>query len=312
MTTTVKLQLVDVLGLPLDDRTIIVDVFSLDNSIHSQATVPLNGETNVSIQLQDCPLGVYRFQLSPTNYQVVQFFLTLPPGGTIERDKPVMFPVDPGQVIGIASSPFGNLPGKLQEFLTSATIQATDGSIPANGASIRVGEDLYNDLPPKLKAALLNLFLKSLNTKLDDGTTCFDHLNLLRELDQDRLFATCDAALLEEIMDSHQFHSVDFSLHKDILGYTRFVSYKTLDREGNLQLTLSRKGTTDGDYLVDMDIDEAQGIAHAFEVVQNIFIGKTNPYNVREILMATQGLRPLYTFELPEEKTASVAVGATA
>lgn len=222
-----------------------------------------------------------------------------------------MFPVDPGQVIDIAAPPFGNLPGTLQ-FLTSATIQAADGSIPANGASIRVGEDLYDALPPKLKAALLNLFLKSLNTKLGDGTTCFDHLHLLRELDQDRLFATGDGALLEEIMDSRQFHSVDFSLHKDILGYTRFASYKTLDREGNLQLTLSRKGTTGNDYLVDMDIDEAQGIAHAFEVVQNVFTGKTNPYNVREILMATQGLPPLYTFELPEDKTASVAVGATA
>ncbi|MGC2745179.1 MAG: hypothetical protein WA672_18575 [Candidatus Angelobacter sp.] len=311
MTTTVKLQLVDVLRLPLDDRTIIIDVFSLDNSIHSQATVPLNGETDVSIQLQDCPPGVYRFQLSPTNYQVVQFFLILPPGGTVERDKPVMFPVDPAQVIGIAAPTFGNLPGDLKEFLTSARI-AADGSIPANGTSIQVGEDLYDALPPKLKAALLNLFLKSINTKLGDGTTCFDHLHLLKELDQDRLFATCDAALLEEVMDSHQFHSVDFSLHKDILGYTRFSSYKTLDREGNLQLTLSRKGTTGNDYLVDMDIDEAQGIAHAFEVIQNVFTGLTNPYNVREILMATQGLRPLYTFELPEQKTASVTVGATA
>jgi len=309
MTTTVKLQLVDVLGLPLDDRTIIIDVFSLDNSIHSQATVLLNGQTNVSIQLQDCPLGVYRFQLSPTNYQVVQFFLTLPPGGTIERDKPVVFPVDPAQVIGIAAPPFGNLPGKLEDFLTSAMIQAADGSIPPNQAPIEVGEDLYNALPPKLKAALLNLFLKSMNTKLDDRTTCFDHLHVLRELDQDRLFATCDAALLEEVMDSHQFNSVDFSLHKNILGYTRFASYKTLDREGNLQLTFSRKGATGNDYLVDMDIDEAQGIAHAFEVIQNVFTGKTNPYNVREILMATQGLRPLYTFELPEEKMAHVAVG---
>jgi hypothetical protein len=306
----VKLQLVDVLGLPLDDRTIIIDVFSLDNSIHSQATVLLNGQTSVSIQLQDCSLGVYRFQLSPTNYQVVQFFLTLPPGGTIERDKPVVFPEDPAQVIGIAAPHFGNLPGKLEDFLTSAMIQAADGSIPPNGAPIEVGEDLYNALPPKLKAALLNLFLKSMNTKLGDSTTCFDHLHVLRELDQDRLFATCDAALLEEVMDSHQFNSVDFSLHKNILGYTRFASYKTLDREGNLQLTFSRKGTTGNDYLVDMDIDEAQGIAHAFEVIQNVFSGKTNPYNVREILMATQGLRPLYTFELPEEKMAHVAVGA--
>jgi hypothetical protein len=312
MTTIVKLQLIDVLGLPLDDRTIIIDIFSLDNSIHSRATVLLNGETKVSIQVQDCPPGVYRFQLSPTNYQAIQFFLTLLPGGTVERDKPVMFPIDPALEIGIAAPPFGNLPGKLQDFLTSATIRAVDGSIPVNGAPILVGEDLYDALPPKLKAALLNLFLKSFNTKLGDGTTCFDHIHLLRELDQDRLFATCDAALLEEVMDSHQFHSVDFSLHKEILGYSRFASYKTLDREGNLQLTLSRKGTTGNDYLVDMDIDEAQGIAHAFEVVQNVFSGLTNPYNVREILMATQRLRPLYTFEMPEEKAASVAVGASA
>lgn len=88
MMTTIKLQLVDVLGLSLDDRTVIVDVFSLDNSIHSQATVLLNGETNVSIRVQDCPPGVYRFQLSPTNYQVVQFFLTLPPEEPSSATKP--------------------------------------------------------------------------------------------------------------------------------------------------------------------------------------------------------------------------------
>jgi hypothetical protein len=169
MTTIVKLQLIDVLGLPLDDRTIIIDIFSLDNSIHSRATVLLNGETKVSIQVQDCPPGVYRFQLSPTNYQAIQFFLTLLPGGTVERDKPVMFPIDPALEIGIAAPPFGNLPGKLQDFLTSATIRAVDGSIPVNGAPILVGEDLYDALPPKLKAALLNLFLKSFNTKLGDG-----------------------------------------------------------------------------------------------------------------------------------------------
>jgi len=312
MTTTVKLRLVDVLGLPLDDQTITVDIFSLDNAIHFQATIPLNGQTDVLVQLEDCPLGVYRFQLSPSNYQVIQFFLTLPPGGTIARNKPVVFPVQPGQVIGLAAPPFGNLPGRLQEFLTSATIEAADGSTPPNGVSTPAGEDLYNALAPKLKAALLNLFLKSSSIKLGDGSSCFDHIHLLRELDQDRLFATCGADLVEEVIDSAQFHSVDFSLHKDILGYTRFASYKTLDREGNLQLTLSRKGTTGNDYLVDMDIDEEQGINHVFEVIHNAVAGKTDPYNVREILMAAQGLRPLYGFELPEGRTANVALGATA
>jgi hypothetical protein len=310
MTTTVKLRFVDVLGLPLDDHTVTVDVFSLDNTIHFQAIVPLNGQTDVAVNLEDSRLGVYRFQLSPTNYQVIQFFLTLPPGGTIVRKKPVVFPVDPAQVIAIGAPTFADLPAKLQNFLTSATIQPDSGSVPVAGVATPAGEDLYTALPPRLKAALLNLFLKSSSTKLSDGTTCFDHIQVLRELDQDRLFATIDVGLLEETMDSATFHSVDFSLHKEILGYKLFSSYKTGDREGNLQLTFSRKGTTGADYLIDMDIDEAQGIAHAFEVVRNVFTGLTDPYNVREILMAAQGLRPLYTFVFAQKKVASVAAAA--
>jgi hypothetical protein len=61
-----------------------------------------------------------------------------------------------------------------------------------------------------------------------------------------------------------------------------------------------------------MDIDEEQGINHVFEVIHNAVAGKTDPYNVREILMAAQGLRPLYGFELPESRNANVALGATA
>jgi hypothetical protein len=116
MTTTVKLKFVDVLGLPLDDHTVTVDVFSLDNTIHFQAIVPLNGQTDVAINLEDSPLGVYRFQLSPTNYQVIQFFLSLPPGGVIARKKPVVFPVDPAQVIAIGAPAFADLPPPTSEF----------------------------------------------------------------------------------------------------------------------------------------------------------------------------------------------------
>lgn len=310
MTTTIKLRLVDVLGLPLDDHRVTVDVFSLDNTIHFQAVVLLNGQTDVAVNLEDSPLGVYRFQLSPTNYQVIQFFLSLPPGGTIVRKKPVVFPVDSAQVIAIGAPTFADLPTNLQSFLTSATIQPHSGAVPVAGAARPVGEDLYTALPPKLKACLLNLFLKSSTIKLGDGTSCFDHIQTLCELDQDRLFATTDVALLEEIIDSAIFHPVDFSLHKEILGYKLFSSYKTRESEGNLQLTFSRKGTTGADYLVDIDIDEAQGIAHTFEVVRNVFTGLTNPYNVREILTAAQGLRSLYTVVFAQKKAASVTAAA--
>ena len=311
MKTAVKLQFVDVLGLPLDDQTVTVDIFSLDNTIHFQAVVAINGDTDATITLEDCPGGTYRFMLSPTNYQVIQFFMNLPPGGSVTRDKPCMFPVDPDQVINIGAPPFANLPQELQDFLNGADINNDGSIVPDGSAPPTTGEDLYSALPPKLKAALLNLFLKSSNTILPDGSTCFSHIHILREQDQDRLFATADADLLQDAMNSKKLHSVDFSLHKEILGYKLFSSFKTFDAQGNLQLTFSHKNNGN-DLLVDMDIDEAQGIAHAFEVIHNVFSGLTNPYNVREILMATQGLRPLYSFVFPQKKIATVAAGAAA
>ena len=133
-TTAVKLKFVDVLGLPLDDHTVTVDVFSLDNTIHFQAVVPVTDDPNATINLEDCPLGTYRFMLSPTNYQVIQFFMNLPPGGTVVRDKPCVFPVDPDQVIAIGAPPFGNLPQELQDFLNAADIQQ-NGGIVADGST---------------------------------------------------------------------------------------------------------------------------------------------------------------------------------
>lgn len=311
MSTTVKLKLTDVLGAPLDDHTVTVDIFSLDNTRHFQTIVPLSGQTDVAIKLDDAPMGVYRFMLSPTNYQVIQFFLTLPPpDGTVTRKKPVMFPVDPDQVIDISAPAFGSLPQDLQRLLNSAKIH-TDGTVVTDNTVTPTGEALYTALPPKLKAALLNLFLKGSNTNLGDGTNCFNHALTLRELDQDRFFATIDTGLLPDVTDSNKFHSVDFSLHKEILGYKLFASYKTKDAQGNLQLTLSRKDPAGNDSLVDMDIDEAQGIQHVFEVIRNVFTGLTNPYNVREILMGAQKLKPLYGFVFPEKKVASMAAAAT-
>lgn len=61
---------------------------------------------------------------------------------------------------------------------------------------------------------------------------------------------------------------------------------------------------------MDVDIDEAQGIAHAFEVVRNVFTGLTNPYNAREIPTADQGLKSLYTVVFAQKKAASATAAA--
>lgn len=302
-TTTIRLTLQDVLGNPLDDHAVLCDIFDLHNINHYQVNIPIDGHTDVAIKLQNAPGGVYRFELSPTNYRVVQFFLTLPPGGTTSRKEPVVFPVDADRVVDISAPSFGDLNPKLQLLLKSSSI-SPDGSRPATS-----GQPLYDALPPKLKAALLNLFVKSSNTMLGSRESCFDYIcghNIVK-LDQDRVFAKIDAALAEESAVSKDFRSADFSLHREIPPYKCFASFKTLNSVGNLQLTFLRNGATGNDYLVDMDIDEAQGIVHAFEVIKNTFTGLTNPYDVREILTVAQGLKPLYSFRFAQLRVASIA-----
>jgi len=51
---------------------------------------------------------------------------------------------------------------------------------------------------------------------------------------------------------------------------------------------------------VDMDIDDAQGFDHIFQVVGNLFGGPTHPYNIHEILFASQELDPGYRLVMHE------------
>src|SRR5262249_9391920 len=65
------------------------------------------------------------------------------------------------------------------------------------------------------------------------------------------------------------FHSVSAALHDPMPGYHIVSSFKTFDHYGNLQLTFQRRGDTGADYAADIDIDDAQGIEHAFQVIRN-------------------------------------------
>src|SRR5207244_3121766 len=105
-TTTVKFKFTDALGAPLDDHSVVVDIFSLDNSTHFRTLVPLSGQTEVAIGLQDAASGIYRFQLAPTNYRFLQFFFRLTEDETVTREAPVVFPVDPARVADISAPAF--------------------------------------------------------------------------------------------------------------------------------------------------------------------------------------------------------------
>lgn len=107
-------------------------------------------------------------------------------------------------------------------------------------------------------------------------------------LEQDRLFLKVTAALVEETANSNAFHPVPAALHEPVPGYTIIPCYKTFDHYGNLQLTLQRQGDTGTNYAVDVDIDDAQGIEHIFQVRHNSVAGPANPYGVHEILLQSK------------------------
>jgi hypothetical protein len=288
---TLQLELANAAEEDLNDF-VRIELFSATNSTHTQNNTRVQRNITVKDIEADGAGTVYRLVLTPSNYRLVQFFVMLADGQTVSKTVP--FPVDPARVSKIQAAPFTGLGAKVQTFLAQSEIPR----FQAPGGGFLQGNDLYEalDKTPKLKACLLNITAKSAATPLRDGTTCLDHYNSMIRMEQDRLFIRINAALMEEVENSPLFHSVSPAMHEAVPGYTITESFKTLDRYGNLQLTFQRRGTSGGDYLADVDIDDAQGIEHIFQVLRNSISGPTNPYDIHDILMTDQQLDPGYSF----------------
>jgi hypothetical protein len=77
-------------------------------------------------------------------------------------------------------------------------------------------------------------------------------------------------------------------------------SFKSRDAHANIQVTFMTHKETRA-LAADIDIDEASGIEHGFEVIENaVFRRRTNPYVIREFMAIAarqhRSLRPTYSF----------------
>jgi len=266
-----KLQLHDVPGDDLNDA-VTIELLSTSGACHYHNTEQVRG--GLTLTGIDCtPAAPYRLLVAPTRYRSRSLFVTLRSGRTAVCD--LTFPVLPSKVRALQAPPYTDLPEPLRARLRGTRYQA---------------------LRPLQQACLLNIAAKASAVILDDGRSCLDHIAEIIRVRQDRVLARTTAALHDQAGQSSRFNQVSGVLHPAPAGYRPAGSFKTKDLHGNLQLTFFRRGESGNDYLVDADIDEARGIEHLFEVVRNAVNGPTNPYDVREILIAGQGLHPGYSF----------------
>ncbi len=149
----------------------------------------------------------------------------------------------------------------------------------------------YAELTDLQKAGLLNLYAKA------TAIGIIEHIESIIEVRPARLFAKVSDDFLDIVRDStdlfHEASGISHAFNKPWRRIEKAGSFKTRDRQANLQLTFATN--SDNQLLVDMDIDDNQGIAHAFDVIGHALTGAdTHPYNIQQVLLALQGIDPGY------------------
>jgi hypothetical protein len=101
--------------------------------------------------------------------------------------------------------------------------------------------------------------------------------------------------LVKEGVTRGDFEKVSGTLHTPPPGYHSADSFKTRDSFGNLQLTFFASDDAPLRFKVDADIDDANGIAHGFQVLRNAVCDRaTHPFDIHQILVFHQQLVPGY------------------
>ena len=250
-----KLKLVDAFGEQLQQPTVVM----CRNQINGQVAtfqVPA-GKTAALNGLSGAPKGLYSVQVDPASYLPCGVFVNLPASGSI--GKVLAFAVDPDRIAKVEFPAFTKLAGAARQLL--------DKSKAVTGFAGKAGTALYNALDDIRRAGFLNIVSKTTATSLNNGRTVASYFESLEDLRGDRFFCVVAPELADEVKNAAAaglFMPVDGSLHEPPPGMVPAGSFKTLDHYGNLQLTFFSDAER---WLVDVDIDDAAGLAHVFQVL---------------------------------------------
>lgn len=224
------------------------------------------------------PVGLWQVDINLERFRFKSVFVDLPSSG--KRLISQTFFVRPSEATPV--------------FPLRADIR-TEPKWRALDQALQASTIVYEDLSAPQKAGLLNLFAKMSHESAQDVFSAVVSVFVVKPA---RIYARVLPELWERVRGLPQhFHeqSDNGSLHKFLEDWTRLTehaSFKTPDKLGNLQLTFANN--TQGHFAVDADLDDHQGLQHAFDVIKHKFSGDTNPYDIHEVLVKLQGIDPGY------------------
>jgi len=280
-----QLELRDVYGKFLGEKVDIILRHKVLSEV-KKASPTVTAKVEIA-GLEGAPQGRYQMEIDPPSYQYVSEFVNMKASGITSRS--ITFPIDPGKVVKVNFQAFAKLTEDLRILLDKS-----DKVLSFEG---KKGKDLYDALDDIRKAGMLNIATKTNATTLGNGRSVLSYIEQLNEIRGDRFFCDVPKELRSETKNSAAeglFRKVDGSLHTPPPGFQPAESFKTSEKYGNLQLTFFTNGEK---FKADIDIDDAGGLEHVFQVLRNKLSGKpTHPYNIHEVLVAHQHLDPGYTF----------------
>ena len=284
-----QLELLDVYGKFLGEKVDVILRHQVLSEI-KKASVTVTGKIDIT-GLRGAPQGLYKIDIDPPSYQYISQFINMKASGITSLSH--TFPIDPGKVKKVNFPAFTSKPVSAE---LRTLLENSDKVFSFEG---KKGKDLYDALDDIRRAGLLNIAVKTGATPLTNGRTVLSYLQKLNEIRGDRFFCVVPKELREETKNSVAgglFDPADQTLHHPPPGFSPAGSFKTPDHYGNLQLTFFMNGD---DCVADVDIDDANGLEHVFQVLRNRISGNpTHPYNIHEILVGYQHLDPGYTFQL--------------
>lgn len=276
----------DVHGERPDDR---VDVLVKHNEL-SQSHNERNFSTKKRLKIKNLDSssgGIYSVQIFPLRRRPVSRFVKVLEDKTLQQT--FILPVDPDRVVAVEFPAFDQLGDDLQQVLSeSNSVEGNEGS---------AGRALFDALDDFRKAGLLNIYAKMRNTVFPSGKNVFSFVSQFNRIRAQRFFARVLKEMRDEVINSvasNLFREVSGALHTPPPGFQSVDSFKTREDYGNLQLTFFSKPES-LEFVVDADLDDAQGVEHIFQVLRPIFTGEnTNPFDIHEILIMHHKIDPGY------------------